>query len=244
MVNKALWLTLISAICKCGSVASFNARDFFTCFMRVTTPPLNMMWGITHHCSILGVTGLLKSWRINKSNQRGWVKDTQTPSGPHRNRNASVFQCALSVSITSEVYPRYTAILRWAPHWGTKGGTKSDIVALGCLSGLDSTALSARAFCSVLLYLLVPLSRWIPLHTDPAPGARQDNWLIFLEGMMANRKMCLKQNPAVLGLHIEGFQNSTWPWETAFRFAAKGQNVLRKPSRHCIQINHGKITRC
>lgn len=175
---------------------------------------------------------------INKGTEQGWVK--ASISDPHRNKNTSVFQRALSVSITSEVYPRYTAILRWAAHWGTKGGTKSDIVALGCLSGLDGTALSERAFCSVLLYLLEPLSRWIPLHTDPAPGARQDNWLIFLEGTMANHKMCLKQNPAVLGLHIEGFQNSTWPWETAFRLQPKVKTCSENRFDITLKLIRGK----
>lgn len=49
------------------------------------------------------------------------------------------------------------------------GGTRSDIVALGCLRGLGITAFTGMCFCSLPLYLLVPLSRWLLPQTDP-PG--------------------------------------------------------------------------
>lgn len=43
---------------------------------------------------------------------------------------------------------------------GAEGeGSRSDIVALGCLKGLGITALTGMCSCSVPLELLVPLSR-------------------------------------------------------------------------------------
>lgn len=58
-------------------------------------------------------------------------------------------------------------------HWGGSPraedeGTRSDIVALGCLKGLGITAFTGMCFCSFPLYLLVPLSRWLLPQTDPA----------------------------------------------------------------------------
>lgn len=57
----------------------------------------------------------------------------------------------------------------WGGPRAEDGGTRSDIVALGCLRGLGITAFTGMCFCSLPLYLLVPLSRWLLPQTDP-PG--------------------------------------------------------------------------
>lgn len=56
----------------------------------------------------------------------------------------------------------------WGSPRAEDEGTRSDIVALGCLKGLGITAFTGMCFCSFPLYLLVPLSRWLLPQTDPA----------------------------------------------------------------------------